>query len=472
MRIRSLAFVSSMALLALGSAGGASASPRHPAKLTVGPNVNISRAFGNQSELTIAVNPTNPKNIVAEATRQHGAGIFEGVSFDGGTTWQTRILADGDNLGFACCDESLSFDDFGNLFMTYLFTNTGQVPVALSTDGGLTFTLIARIKPTQGAPFVGKPNVPAKVSADQPTITSGESSVWLTWTSTGTIVQADGAAVTGLGKVGRFGAPEDAAGANLGDYGDVSIGPSGQVLIAYQNPTGGQGGADIYTDLDPDGLGPQGFQPARLMATTHVGGFDYIPAQPDRSVDAEVGLAYDRSSGPYHGRVYAIWTSETPNESNDMDVQMQFSDDDGQTWSQPVRVNTDTGTNSQFMPKIALDQTSGAVAVSWYDCRNDLGQGGSGDTDGIPNDDAQLWAQMFFPGGSRFGPNLQVSKGTSNAADQQTFFDYGDYEGLAFDHGNAYPIWADNSNSTHDNPNGTLFRLDMYTAKISIPLNG
>ena len=43
----------------------------------------------------------------------------------------------------------------------------------------------------------------------------------------------------------------------------------------------------------------------------------------------------------------------------------------GATWSNPVRVNDDAGTNSQFLPFIALDQTTGYIAVSWYDCRND-----------------------------------------------------------------------------------------------------
>jgi hypothetical protein len=30
-----------------------------------------------------------------------------------------------------------------------------------------------------------------------------------------------------------------------------------------------------------------------------------------------------------------------------------------------------------------------------------------------------------------------------------------------------YPVWADNSNSTGDNPNGTLHSMDIYTAKVT-----
>ncbi len=43
--------------------------------------------------------------------------MFEGVSFDGGKTWTTSLIGNNDNLGAACCDPSLSFDNYGNLFL-------------------------------------------------------------------------------------------------------------------------------------------------------------------------------------------------------------------------------------------------------------------------------------------------------------------------------------------------------------------
>jgi hypothetical protein len=79
------------------------------------------------------------------------------------------------------------------------------------------------------------------------------------------------------------------------------------------------------------------------------------------------------------------------------------------------------------MPAIAVDQSTGDVAVSWYDCRSDLGTGGPGDTDGIPNDDAQIWATESTDGGVTFAPDFRVSTGTFSAPDVQSFFDYGDY---------------------------------------------
>jgi hypothetical protein len=107
--------------------------------------------------------------------------------------------------------------------------------------------------------------------------------------------------------------------------------------------------------------------------------------------------------------------------------------------------------------------------MSWYDTRNDLGTGGSGDTDGIPNDDFQIWATDSTNGGTTFALNFRVSQGTSNAVDANSFFDTGDYTHAAFVSGTFWPAWSDNSNSTGDNPDGTLHQFDLYTAKVSIP---
>src|SRR5207237_2344499 len=120
----------------------------------------------------------------------------------------------------------------------------------------------------------------------------------------------------------------------------------------------------------------------------------FIPPQADRSIDSEPGLVWDRTGGAHNGRVYLVYTLERKNESNNTDIFVRHSDDGGVTWSAGVRVNDDTTRNSQFMSKIALDPTSGNLAVTWHDSRRDLGLGGPGDTNGIPNDDAQLWGEI------------------------------------------------------------------------------
>jgi hypothetical protein len=439
-------------------------------------NVDISQRHLNESEEAIAVNPVNPSNIVTVTNVGHGeagltAGMFEGVSFDGGQTWTRKLigLGGGDPLSDACCDPSLSFDSHGNLFLTYLYQVEDQVPVALSTDGGLTFHVIANIS---------QASLPAKKSGgdsrglfrfvDQPTITAAQGEVWVVFNAGGPMA-ATGAPVTGPGQVGAFVPVEVVPGTNNCTYGDVSIGPSGQVMQACNLTETGQGGGKIFVNVDPDGLGPAGFGGRIFVTQTHVGGFDFIPAQPDRSVDAEAGLAWDRTGGPHAGRVYLVNTAENPNESDNTDIYVRHSDDNGATWSAAVRVNDDHTTNSQFLPKISLDLTTGNIAVVWYDSRNDLGADGPGDTNGIPNDDAQFWGAFSTNGAASFTPDIQISGGTSNSHDSGNGIDYGDYTGLSFYGGTAHPAWSDNSNSTGNNPDGALHQLDIYTAAVPLP---
>ncbi len=279
---------------------------------------------------------------------------------------------------------------------------------------------------------------------------------------------ATGAAVSGIDQVGNFAQVEVVPGTNNCTYGDVAIGPGGQVMQVCSLTESGQGGGKLFVYVDPDGLGPAGFGDRVFVAETHVGGFDFIPAQPDRSVDAEPGLAWDRTGGLHNGRVYLVYTLEQRNESDNTDIYVRYSDDNGASWSTTVRVNDDTTTNSQFLPKIALDPTSGKIAVVWYDARNDLGVGGPGDTNGLPNDDAQVWG-AFSSNGQAFSPNIQISGGTSNSHDSGNGIDYGDYSGLSFYGGTAYPAWSDNSNSTGTNPDGALHQLDIFTAAVTAP---
>lgn len=448
---------------------------------TVPTNYDSSTLAGNEAEQTIAVNPTDPQNVVTMATLlSRPAGLSKNVSTDGGKTWTSSIIGTGGALGEICCDEQMAFDRYGNLWVTYLLNTNGNVIVALSTDGGTTFKKVTEIVPTKPTGSRSPKNqhpkgdrfaASKKASGDQPSISTGLNSVWVSYTSFPTVqVQAAGARVTGLGEHGPFTAPETVPTAKgKGDFGSTAVGPSGQVLVAYQFPTGGQGGSRLYTALDPDGLGPAPFDNPRQLARSRVGGFDYIPAQNERSIDAEVSLAWDHSGGPHNGRAYAIWTQETKNESDNTDIMFQHSGNEGTSWTNAVRLNDDSTANSQFLPAIAVDQTTGEVGMSWYDARNDQGDGGPGDTNGIGNDDAQIWATYSLNGGATLVPNFRVSEGTSNATDSGSSLDYGDFTAAAFQSHRFYPVWSDNSNSTGTNPDGTLNELDIYTAEVTTP---
>src|SRR5437763_6231633 len=228
-------------------------------------NVDVSQRHLNESEEAIAVNPTNPNNIVTVTNIGHReagltSGMFEGVSFDCGATWTTRIIGNNDNLGDACCDPSLSFDEYGNLFMTYLYQVENVVPIALSTDGGLTFNVIANIAAppkTTGKKAPGD-NRGLFRYVDQPTITAAKGEVWVVFNAAGPMF-ATGAPVAGLGQVGAFLPGQAVPGTNNCTHGDIAIGPAGQVMQTCMLTSTGQGGGKVFVNLDPDGLGPARF---------------------------------------------------------------------------------------------------------------------------------------------------------------------------------------------------------------------
>jgi len=428
------------------AAGSLPWSVRGQPALTVGTNANVTTAAGGNAEQTIAINPLNPLNLFEDDTWS----VVGRYSLDGGLTWNNSNVS---ALGVSDGDVSSVFDDFGNLFLVqFTSVTTLQIVVGLSTNGGASFTLLYETSTRKN---------------DQPTIvagpssTPGQGSVWISYTDSHNNLEVQGAAVTGLGSVGTFSAAQSPPGSASADFGDIAVGPAGQVMVVYQSNKTKEGPDTIRANLNASGPGGS-FGAQSSPTVTQVGGFATIPAQPKRLIDAEAGLAWDRSGGPFQGRLYLMYTDRANTNTFDTDIYVRHSDNNGTNWSAPVRVNDDPAGNgkSQFLPRIALDQTSGYIAVSFYDCRNSAG-----------NNATEFWAAVSTNGGASFLPNVKVSAGVSSALAPNvaaTTFDYGDYSGLTFFGGVFYPCWADNSNSTGNNPDGAMSYFDIYTARVTV----
>src|SRR5262245_61726745 len=100
-----------------------------------GPNIDVSNLAGYQGETTIAINPTNPANMIA-GSNNGGPSSILGVTEaywtkDGGNTWTAVDLG---GLG----DPGVAFDRAGNAYFSFIDSNYG-ISVRKSTDGGVTW---------------------------------------------------------------------------------------------------------------------------------------------------------------------------------------------------------------------------------------------------------------------------------------------------------------------------------------------
>jgi hypothetical protein len=449
----------------------AASGTRAKSLLTVGPAVNASRMRGNQSEPSIAIDPTNPKRMFVASNQNNlaGPGLFAAFTTDGGLTWTPRVIADGnDGLPPGFTDPSVVWDEFGNLFFSYIPTNGTVADIVMSTDGGVTFRTLAGFN-----------------AVDQPKMAVGAGMIWIVYNNgAGTAadpggVEAAGARVTGLGQVEPFTAPFHVPGSLGGNFGAIAIGPKGQVTVSFQQAGSGVGPDIISVSTKLDGVGPGQFSAPLGIASPKIGGFRPIPPQPVRTIDAESKLAYDRSGGPHNGRLYHVYTGAADIFTNNTQIFEQYSDDNGMHWTNPVTVNDANFGRSDFFPWVAVDQTTGNVAVSWYDTRNDQG-GGPGDTNGIPNDDVECFVTASINGGVSFLPNVQVAPGPSNAIAAGSLLtppapnnggnDFGDYMGMAFQSGRIAPAWVDNSRQLGNNPDLPNFDIGVAVVTLNVPI--
>jgi hypothetical protein len=455
-------------------------------------------------------------------------GIVGSVSNDAGKSFTTSGLFAGG------VSPSAAYDQFGNLFVAYYtpdppngffgsaFDQTGTVHIALSTDNGTTFTEL-RSYDTElffNDPFFSNldpDTINDTLLTPEPTVVTGGGAVWVAFETvpqtftipangvlTGIVfdseIVAAGAPVQGLGAVGTFTDTEVAQRSSGGHFPDIAVGPNGQVMVSYEVPrldpdlstpndvvgdrffltTTITGPSDVFVNVDPDGLGPIPFGKRSKVTDTRVGLSEPPPGQPDRVFNSESGIVYDRSGGPFNGRAWMVYTDERRvRGSNDTEILLRFSDDDGQTWSAARRVSTDpTSRNSQFLPRISIDQTSGNIAVSWYDARQ------SADVSFGPNDEIRYFAVVGRPttaeAGVAFTDNVALSAGITDPTRSRSLVSLGYYSGLDFNNNVLYGSWADNSNSTNDNPSGgvltkePLATLDIYSARVIVtpqPLN-
>jgi hypothetical protein len=441
--------------------------------------VNVSHVSGDYSSPTIAVDPNNGKYQFMAAAG--AAGLFAATSDDDGFTWDPvdviddHIAQSNGGVPPAFGFPQAIFDNFGNLFLTYIGGNGNSVIVLLSQDLGQTFSVLLN------APF-GTAGLGIPELSTGPLDAQGDRETWLVfrqktndvidvtaftatpWTTApGTVTQN-----TFPGGANYLTVP-NSSGAR--DDTSIAVGPANQVLVAFRTQAYSEGQPipnvdTIWTSLLP--AGSTAFAAPTFVTEDNFSGTETIPAD-KAEIGASISIAFDRADDPYSGRAYLVYTANTLVSNTNATITgtnifLSYSDNGGASWSAPVAVNDDQGPSSQgvthfhFLPSIAVDNTAtagnqptGDVAVGWYDTRND------------PNNiKTQFFVAISGDGGQTFSASRPVSPDISDATSNQLSAyalsnQYGQYSSIAFADGIVSPAWVDDS-PTQD-PSATQFNV-------------
>ena len=434
-----------------------------PAAVTAFPNIQVTKSIFYQTETSVAVNPLDPRNIVIaeiDGDRAESNGIY--TSTDGGNSWTEASIKN--NVGVSYGDPWLTFDGNGNAYMCGLFS-TGSMALQIhkSTDKGITWNPDSII-------FTDNPSDPDEpvLSCDLVSGSPFQNTIYAV---------AVGSQSTSIFPVGiklhyrRAGAAAFSAEKNVSTFQltqipHIAIGLGGKVYVSYLgisdiiNLKGG-----LYFNKSTDG-GDSWSADKLISASTYtdtVNGFPKSTGSSNPFPASRIGptprIVIDTSNGPRRGWLYATYAKPTSADGkSDLDIFLQHSSDDGDTWSAPIRVNDDPIGNGkdQLTPALAINP-DGILAIVYYDRRDD------------PNNFlVNVYCAISNDGGATF-QNLRVSDQATNPliGRQQISLSIADYISVAATRDAVYPVWTDGRKNNGD--------LDTYTSIIPIrtfPVNG
>lgn len=435
-------------------------------------NVNMIAAEADQlpaqNESSIAVNPKNPRNLIGSAVDYRGGGsTWAYYSRDGGVSWNNVTLGRARPGWSSSNDPSVCFDHEGRGYLCYGgFNRQGNVQfgengifVSTTTDGGQTWdmqhtaVIIHTGMQTADSSFEDKYYIHADTSSASPY----RGHLYIPWkrvinrdSSTGIVISKS----TDKGRTwgapvavsNRF--PRTSEDTTFGQSFPLArTGPDGSVHLVWNSGTeravryarSGDGGVTWTAPRILHNYNPFG-EKSTISGQTNsrVKGVVRAEAYPT--------LVVDNTNGSRRGWLYLCWAADRiPN------IYFSRSTDNGETWSAPTIVHSDT-TNDQFWPWIALDPTSGNLAVMYFDSRDD---------------EANILVNCYVSH-STDGGTTWVDRRVGDAEndlrrnpfDGNTFA--GDYSGCDYHDGTVYPSWVDMRNVTQLNSADN----DVYTAVV------
>ncbi len=329
-------------------------------------NVLIYRNDLNQlgpCEPSIYINPKNPNLVVAGSVLN-----FVHYSSDGGKTWTTTYLKS--ELG-VYGDPCITADQEGNFYYLHLADPENgswrskrileSIVIQRSEDGGQSWT---------AGSAIGL-NPPKQQDKEWAIANPENGELYVTWTQFDTYGSKEPDCQTQI----MFSKSSDKGdswspaielaqfpGNCIDDDQTVegavpAVGPEGNIYVAWGNSE------KLYFDRSTDGGNT--WLNEDIVLSEQPGGWNMEVPGIGRCNGMPVTCA-DISQSKYKGTVYVAW-ADNRNGAEDTDIFIAHSKDQGQSWSQPLRVNQDKTKTHQFFPWMSVDPLSGYIYLVYYD---------------------------------------------------------------------------------------------------------
>jgi hypothetical protein len=454
------AVVTIVVSVALAGCGGNGAQrPRE-----IGRQVNVSNALGLQAEVSAAVDPRDPRVLLAGANDE--GRMLGSESADGGLRWRER--SPGIPQGKCASDPAVGIDRGGRRYYAFLVLDSCDERASRS------FLYVATERRRHGWRVPRQPIDPRAhgTSDDRPALavdvgpqSPDRGSVYVAWTrfeareekgaellfsasrdhgrhwSTPALVSSESQA------------PSDAS---------LAVAADGAVYLTWFDT------ALSRVELARSRDGGRTFDLTHFVAQPVIAASDTcypygtpIPAQPKRCIAPVPVVTVDTSSGRFRGRVYVTFSGAGANGTQDVylaafdpSLQPLFGNPHERSFFPQVNPPDRGGGADQFLPVSALDASDGTLWVCFYDSGTDGQRSLAWFRCTASRDGGKTWTRLLA---AASGPSDQSGGGADP-------FEYGDYEALAVADGVAHPFWTDTRNK---GDKGEIYTTRLVAVKAS-----
>ena len=414
----------------------------------------------------IAINPTNPNNLIASWQQDrwsNGAsqGIGMGTSFDAGATWSSGTLPvsrcgggnANNNADFErASDPWVTFSPNGVAYQLSLAVNgatlepgsSSAMLVSRSTDGGRSWANpLALIR--DGAQFFNDKNAITADSTDSryvyavwdrltsdnrgPAVLARTTDGGLSWEPVRTIFDP------GVGNQ------------TIGNV--IAVLPDGTVINFFTLlRTVGSNLAGSFVVIRSTDKGVTWSQPITISSFLGIGTRDPETGAAIR----DSGYLGQISVGP-QGQLFVVWQDARFTNGVRDAIAFSRSSDGGLTWTLPTRVNSDASVQA-LVPAISA-RADGTIGVTYFDMRSNTADPATLLTD--------FWLATSRDGVAWTDRRISAAFDLSIAPVARGFF-LGDYMGLVSAGSNFYPLYV------RTNSGNLANRTDVFMTPMSVPI--